>query len=199
MKTIFNTKILAASLMALSLGLTGCLTDSKDEEEEEVVTTAWTSDSSLTVGAQANATLGTAVDLDKRRVLLSAAANLAQDSIDVLFAYHRSSFVLIAPRTAKDSAITVAANYDTTKVKYTQFVKVTTEPANWEAGMAAFTAGTKVSYSAIAANDMFVVKTTENAYVLVTVSSITGTNNTGSANLVVNLKTVTAAAVASAQ
>jgi hypothetical protein len=194
MKSMFTTKILAASMMALSLGFTGCLTDSKDDEEP-VVTTPWTSDSALTVGAQANATLGTAVDLDKRRVLLSAAANLAQDSLDVLFAYRNNAFVLVAPRTAKDSAISVAANYDTTKVKYTQFVKVTTEPANWEAGVAAFEAGTKVSYAAVVANDMFVVKTTENAYVLVTISAINGTSNTGSGTLTVNLKQVTAAAV----
>ena len=182
----FSTKILAAGFMALSLGLTGCLTDSKDDEK--TVTTSWTTDSTLNVGAQANTSFGTAIDLDKRRVLLSAAANLAQDSLDVLFAYHRSSFVLIAPRTAKDSGISVAAGYDTSKVKYTKFVKVATAPANWEAGVAAFAAGTQVSYSTIAANDMFVVKTTDSAYALVTISSITGTSNTGSGTIKVNLK-----------
>ncbi len=194
MKIQFATKTLAASLIALSLGLTGCLTDSKDDDKDPVVTTPWTTDSVLTVGAQGHLTLGTAVDLDNRRVLLSAAANVAQDSIDVLFAHHGSAFVLIAPRTAKDSGISVANNYDITKVQYTQFVKVDAEPANWEAGVAAFDAGTKVSYSAIAANDMFVVKTTEENYVLLTVSSITGTDNTGSGTLTVNLKQVVAPA-----
>lgn len=190
MKKRFTTGILAAGLMALSLGVTGCLTDDGDDD---AVTTPWTTDSTLTVGAQGNATLGTAIDLDKPRVLLSAAANLAQDSLDVLFAYHRGSFVLIAPRTAKDSGITVAANYDTTKVKYIQFVKVATAPANWEAGMTAFDAGTKVSYSAIAANDIFVVKTSESAYALLTISSITGTDGAGSGAIKVNLKGMAAA------
>ncbi|HLU70102.1 MAG TPA: hypothetical protein VKZ88_04970 [Fibrobacteria bacterium] len=194
MKIQFATKTLAASLIALSLGLTGCLTDSKDDDKEPEVTTPWTADSALTVGAQGHLTLGTAVDLDNRRVLLSAAANQAQDSLDVLFAYHGGSFVLIAPRTAKDSSISVATNYDITKVQYTQFVKVTTEPANWEAGVAAFEAGTKVSYAPIAAADMFVVKTTEENYVLVTVSAITGTDGTGSGTLTVNLKQVAAPA-----
>lgn len=195
MKFQFATKTLAASLIALSLGLTGCLTDSKDDDDKDpVVTTPWTADSVLTVGAQGHLILGTAVDLDHRRVLLSAAANAAQDSIDVLFAYHGGAFVLIAPRTAKDSGISVANNYDITKVQYTQFVKVDTEPANWEAGVAAFDAGTKVSYAAIAANDVFVVKTTEENYVLLTVSSVTGTDNTGTGTLTVNLKQVVAPA-----
>jgi hypothetical protein len=187
MRIRFTTKLLAASLMTLSLGLTGCLTDSKDDKDPDPIVTLWTTDSTLTVGAQA-AVPGTAVDLDLRRVLLSAAANAAQDSLDVLFAYHGGSFVLIAPRTAKDSGISVAASYDTTKVKYIQFVKVTTEPANWEAGVAAFTAGTKVSYSAIAANDMFVVKTSLDNYALVTIASITGSSATGTGTLTVNLK-----------
>jgi len=189
MKIKFATKTLAASLIALSLGLTGCLTDS-DDKDEEPATTAWTTDSALTVGAQGHLTLGTAVDLDTRRVLLSAAANQAQDSLDVLFAHHGGAFVLIAPLTAKDSAISVANNYDITKVKATQFVKVDTEPANWEAGVAAFDAGTKVSYAAIAANDMFVVKTTEENYVLLTVASIDGDDSEGSGTLTVNLKQV---------
>lgn len=191
MKIQFATKTLAASLLALSLGLTGCLTDSDDDDKvDPPVTTPWTADSTLSVGAQAHATLGTAVDLDTRRVLLSAAANQAQDSLDVLFAFHGGSFVLIAPRTAKDSGISVANNYDTAKVKYTQFVKVATEPANWEAGVAAFDSGAKVSYAPIAANDIFVVKTTENNYVLVTIASVTGTTSSGSGTLTVNLKAV---------
>src|SRR5690606_23903139 len=61
MKIQFATKTLAASLIALSLGLTGCLTDSKDDDKEPEVTTPWTADSALTVGAQGHLTLGTAV------------------------------------------------------------------------------------------------------------------------------------------
>jgi hypothetical protein len=140
------------------------------------------------VGAQGNVSYGTAIDLDKRRALLSVAANAAQDSLDVLFAYHNSSFVLIAPRTAKDSGITVAANYDTAKVQYVQFVKVETAPANWDAGKVAYDAGVKVSYSPVAPGDIFVVKTTEGDYSLLTLMSINGSTATGSGVIKINIK-----------
>jgi hypothetical protein len=187
-----HKKIFACSLLALSVALTGCLTDDDGDDNKggnTDSTYAWASDTSLSVGAQANTTLGTAVDLDVPRVLLSAAANQAQDSIDVLFAFHNGSFRLLAPRTAKDSAISVANNYDIAKVKYTQFVKVTgTAPATWTAGVAAFTNGTPVSYASVAANDVFVVKTTLNNYVLLTVTAITGTDGTGAGTFNVKLK-----------
>lgn len=190
----FNKKIIALGLLAASFSLTGCLTDDDGDKKggNTDSTYAWTEGTTVTVGAQADTAHGSAVDLDVPRVLKSAAANNAQDSLDVVFAYGKvgadSTFLLASPRSAKDSGIALAANYDTSKVKRTEFVKVATAPANYTAGVAAFEAGTKTSYAKIAANDLFVVKTTLNNYVLVSVTSITGTGKAGQGSLNLKLK-----------
>ena len=84
----FTTKLLATSLMALSLGLTGCLTDSKDDKDPdpdptpELVTTK-----TLTAGAQNNATHGSAIDLDLFTSYTIEPAKAIAASIDLIFAY----------------------------------------------------------------------------------------------------------------
>jgi hypothetical protein len=201
MKTIFNTKILAAGIMAMSLGLAGCLTDSKDDmKEPDVVTTPWTADSVLAVGAQGHASLGTAIDLDLRRVMLSSVVNDTANgranlrSVDVLFAFDTvsSTFKIMSPVAAKAANISVARNYIDSLITDTKHVKVSAAPANYEAAVAAFNAGTQSSATTVVANDMFVVKTNLNEYAFLTVSSITGTDRFGAGTITVNLKQVAA-------
>jgi hypothetical protein len=197
-----HKKIFALSLIALSLGFTGCLTD--DEDEDPIVTVAWTADTTLTVGAQGHLTLGTAIDLDGKKVLLSAAVNDSSSnfanlrSVDILFAFSgpgaNDTLRLLTPKAAKVAGdVGVAANYRDSVINAntTKFVKVTTEPANWDAGKVAFDSAAttaQVTSSVVAANDMFVVKTTSGNYVLVTVGAITGAGGTASTGLTVNLK-----------
>ncbi len=200
MKSIFNGKLFAAALMAMSLGLVGCLTDSKDDkkEEEPEITTPWTSDSVLTVGAQANSTLGTAIDLDGRRVMLSAEVNdttgnrANMRSVDLLFVFHESSFKIMSAASAKAAGISVAANYVDSILADVKFVKVETAPANVEAAVVAYLAGEELTSSVVAAGDMFVVLTSEGEHAFVTVSSLDGDSSSGSGTLTVNIRLVEA-------
>lgn len=103
MKDLFNTKMLAATLMALSLGLTGCLTDSKDDEDDntpppELVTTL-----TVTAGAEDNTTYGSALDLDSFVTYTINDAEAMAASIDLIFAYSgsASSAAIYSPDTAK--------------------------------------------------------------------------------------------------
>lgn len=174
---------IGALVAGSSLTFTGCLTD--DEEEEPAATsTPLGAETTVSVGAQGHATLGTAVDLDTKTVMLSAAANAAQGTIDVLFAYSGSAFKLMSPIAAKAAGdVGVAANYTSADLKVTEFVKVSAKPADSEAAAKAFTDGTKMTSATVAALDKFVVKTGMGKIVYLSVTSIAGTEKNAAADL----------------
>ena len=193
--------VFACSLIALSLGLTGCLTDSKDDET--VVTVSWSADTTLNVGAQAHATLGTAIDLDGKKVLLSAAVNDSANSfanlrsVDILFAYSGAtldSIRLMTPKAAKVAGdVALALNYRDSVInaQTTKFVKVTAaDTVSWTAGKAKFDSDTTAqkTSSVVAAGDLFVVKTTLNNYILVKVGAFTGAAASTTTGLTIKLK-----------
>ena len=188
-----SKKILSIGLLALpltmSVSMTGCLTDDKDDDTTKAsVSTPWQSDANVSVGAQGHLTLGTALDLDNKAVLLSAAANAAQGTIDLLFVYSGSEHKLMSPVAAKGAGdVELANNYTDSQIKNTQFVKVTTKPKDSEAGAAAYAAGTKVSSSKVASGDMFIVKTGSDKLVFVKVDAIAGSEKAAAANLILNL------------
>lgn len=102
MKTKFATTTLAASLLALSLGLAGCLTDSKDDDDKgpapELVTTK-----TVTAGAEQNADFGSAIDLDSFVSYKITPAKAIAAQIDLIFAYSgaASSAAIYSPDSAK--------------------------------------------------------------------------------------------------
>jgi hypothetical protein len=176
---------LGALVLASSLTLTGCLTDDKEDEPPAGVHTNLGAETTVSVGAQGHATLGTAVDLDTKTVLLSAAANAAQGTIDVLFAYSGSAFKLMSPIAAKAAGdVALALNYNSSELKVTEFVKVSAKPADSEAAAKAFSdAATKLTSSTIAAGDKFVVKTGLGKIVYLSVTSIAGAEKNAAADL----------------
>lgn len=205
MKNMFTTKILAASMMALSLGLTGCLTDSKDDEEPAPTPVAWSSDSILNVGAQGHLTLGTAIDLDARRVMTSAVVNDSsnafanQRSIDLLFVFSGGATKLMSPVAAKAATdIPLADNYRDTVIFNTKFVNAVAAPANWTEAKTAYDAADStvlVNSATVSAGQNYIVKTNLNDYVVITIGTIAnGTANTASTALTVKVKAITAAA-----
>lgn len=175
---------IGALVAGSALTFTGCLTD--DKEEEPVGThTALGAETTVSVGAQGHASLGTAVDLDTKTVMLSAAANAAQGTIDVLFAYSGGAFKLMSPIAAKAAGdVGVAANYTSADLKVTEFVKVSAKPADSEAAAKAFSdAASKLTSSTVAAGDKFVVKTGLGKIVYLSVVSIAGAEKNAAADL----------------
>ncbi len=194
MKVMENVKkILAGGLVAgcflvvSTTTLTGCLTDDKKDTVTKVDPAKHTplnAEAMLSVGAQGHASLGTAVDLDNKTVMLSAAANAALGTIDVLFAYSGAEFKLITPIAAKAAGdIGVAANYVSADLKVTEFVKVSAKPLDSEAAAKAFTDGTKSTSMKIAEGDMFVVKTGMGKIVYLKIKSIAGAEKAAAADL----------------
>lgn len=179
--------IAGAMIIGSSFSVTGCLTDDDGDKDTTTTTTKTplSAESNVSVGAQGHASLGTAVDLDTKTVLLSAAANAAQGSIDILFAYSGNALKLMSPIAAKAAGdVGVAANYTSADLKVTEFVKVTAKPADSEAAAKAFTDGaTKLTSYAVAEGDKFVVKTGAGKIVYLTVKSIAGTEKNAAADL----------------
>ncbi len=186
-KKILAGGLIAGSFMMLSTTtLTGCLTDDK-KDDDTVATgthTALGAEATISVGAQGHSTLGTAVDLDTKAVLLSAAANAAQGTIDVLFAYSGNAFKLMSPIAAKAAGdVGVAANYKDADLKVTEFVSVAAKPADSEAAAKAFSDGTKMTSATVKEGDKFVVKTGMGKIVYLTIKSIAGTEKAAAADL----------------
>ncbi len=179
---------IGAMVLVSSFSITGCLTDSKkDTPADTAKHTPMGAETTVSVGAQGHATLGTAVDLDTKTVLLSAAANAAQGTIDVLFAFSGGALKLMSPIAAKAAGdVGVAANYTDASLKVTEFVKVTVKPVDSEAAAKAFTAGAaKLTSTAVATGDQFVVKTGAGKIVYLVVKSVAGTDKNAAADLTI--------------
>src|SRR5687767_11840539 len=78
---------LAMMGLALGAGLTGCF----DDDEEPVTRTPLSAGDTVLVGAQGDTTYGSAVDLDLRQALKVAQANVSQQTLDLIFAFHEGS------------------------------------------------------------------------------------------------------------
>jgi hypothetical protein len=82
----FNTsKILAAGLLSMSLGLTGCLTDD-DKDGDDGVSVPLTT-KTVTAGAQTNSTSGSAIDVDAFQSYLINDAEARSTQIDLIYAF----------------------------------------------------------------------------------------------------------------
>jgi DNA-binding MarR family transcriptional regulator len=141
---------------------------------------AWPASATLTMGAQANATLGSAIDLDSGLVWLSAVANENQERIDLVYLYYNGQASLNGALAAKDSgdaySIPLVANYVEANLSDIKMVRVDAKPLSQEHGRDAFETGVQLRSVVVADGDMFVVKTTAGAYAFVEVLEITGTS-----------------------
>lgn len=180
-------KILGIGLLCLPLSmtttLTGCLTDDEDDSTDtptDTTKTAWPTEITLNLGAQSHTTLPSALELDTGKAYSSATANANLPAVDAVFMYYGGSFHIDNTKSAKAAGIANSINltnsYPDASVKDNKFVKVSSKPANQEAGKTAFTNGTKLATSTIANGDIFVLETTGGKLVLLTVDAVAGTN-----------------------
>jgi hypothetical protein len=198
-----SKKILGIGLLALPLTmsttLTGCLTDDdKDSTPDTTKSTPLSAEKTLSVGAQ-GATLGSVMDIDAATeaamVLNSAAANAAQESIDLVFLFYGNAFYIHnavgarAAGKAQTPPINLVDSYDLTKIKDIKMVKVTTKPKDQEAAKAALS-GTLTTGSAITGGEMFVIQSTGGKVALVTVGTIVGTDNKANASFKVSINSI---------
>jgi hypothetical protein len=189
-KSILAFGTLAGLMFSASLSLTGCLTEDKktDTTTAKNDSTPWGPEFPLTVGAQGNTAYGSAVDLDAKKVLKSSEANAAQSTIDLLFIFTGGDLKIASPVAAKAAGdVPLAANYDATKIKDTQFVGVSTKPVSSEMGDSTYAQTAKVDISFAVEGYSYMVKTTEGKLAYVRIDKITGNDNTATANLTVSL------------
>ncbi len=183
-KKILAVGFLAGCMMTLSTSLTGCLTDSKTTAVSD--STPMLAEQTLMVGAQGNTTYGSAVDLDAKKVLLSSAANAAQSSIDILFVYSGGNLQIMSPVAAKKAGdVNLAANYDTTQIKDTQFAAISTKPVSSQAADTIFSQTYKVDYDYAFEGENFLVKTGNGKLVFVNITSVNGNDSTASAEFTI--------------
>lgn len=161
--------------------------------------TAWpVGGTTVTAAAQSSNAAGSAIELDGPPTgagptvytVSQAIANSAE--IDLLFVFSANSFQLMSPLEAYNtSGITIANGYSSwNDIK---MLKVAARPANQElAGEMFNSAGTAlVGKSTVAVGDMFIVYTSAQNWVLVTVTSILGTGaSDGEAQITVSVGTI---------
>jgi hypothetical protein len=169
------------------------LTEDKKADSTKVKSdsTPWGPEVSVTVGAQGNTTYGSAVDLDAKKVLKSSEANAAQATIDLLFVFSGGDLRLASPVAAKAAGdVPLAANYDATKIKDTQFVGISTKPVSSEMGDSTYaqtSQTSKVDITFAVEGYSYLVKTTEGKLAYVRIDQIDGTDNTATAKLTISL------------
>jgi hypothetical protein len=152
---------------------------------------AWKWEKAVSAGAQGNASHGTAIDFDVPKAMLHSEAEDKPGLIDLLFVYSGGQFKLmnpIAANAAKD--LTYLDKLDSTKFANVKFVKIGTKgrPATPREGRAAFDAGTKLTSSAVAAGQEFLILTNEANLIWVKVDSIGGgAESAASVDLTVSL------------
>jgi hypothetical protein len=187
---VSGKKILGLALVALPLAfmstLTGCLTDDKkaaDTTKPGDSSVAWGAGKDFRAGAQGHLTLGSTVDLDAANsddvVMLSAKANANKGKIDIVFAFDSTTswIMMYNGQAAFDNGIKLAQHWDSAttypNLKNVMFVKVATKPATATAAVAAYAAGTPTDNAWIqAAGEMYLVNTSADDLVLVTIKSI---------------------------
>jgi len=179
--------LFAGCVLSTGVSLTGCLTsDTKDTPS--TTTKTWSADTTIQVGAQGNATLGSAIDLDAKKALLSAAANAAQSSIDLVFLFSDGELQLGSPVYAKTLPdVPLAANYDLTKVKDIQLARVSTKPDSLALAVSTFATTPQTNNAVVSGGGSFLVKTGDGRYAYISVDNIQGAGNTASAGITISL------------
>ena len=180
--------------LSFNLTTTGCLTDSKkDDTTTAPKHTAFATEVTLDVGAQ-GASAGSVIDIDSAKAWDSKTANANQEKIDLVFMNYGTGFHLDNAVAAKAAGVANSINltntYDDAKIVSVKIVKVTTKPADQEALKAAFTAGTVITGSVVATDDMFIVQSTGGKLALVTVGTIVGSDKTGGAKIKLIINTI---------
>ncbi|MBW8889233.1 MAG: hypothetical protein JF616_15875 [Fibrobacteres bacterium] len=148
----------------------------------------WSSDYTVYVGAQANSTYGTSLDLDAHRAIFYDEANKKPALIDLLLLYSAGKLKLmnaLAAKRAKD--ITYADSFDTAKLHDVRFVKSATKPALPDSGLAAYAKGSKLDTASVTAGLGFLVKTPDSNLVWLKIEAIQGTGTSASAKLTLDI------------
>jgi len=148
----------------------------------------WSSDYTVYVGAQANSTYGTALDLDAHKAMFYSEANGKQALLDLLFVYSEGKLKLmsaVAAKRAKD--LTYADSFDNTKLHDVRFVKSGNKPALPDSGLAAYAKGTKVDTASVTTGLGFLVKTPDSNLVWLKIETIQGTGTSASAKLTLDI------------
>jgi len=125
------------------------------------------------------ASAGSSIDLDAGQVYTSLQAGTHVADLDLCYSYSGtdSADKLFTPSHAKKSGYTYAANWSNPPT--TAFIKTSLTPALFDSvgtkeEVEALWTGTQITTSAVCiANDVFIVKTTANAYALVLISAQT--------------------------
>ena len=190
----FNTKnILTLTALSLGLVLSGCLTDSKDDEGGVTVGDSL-SVKTVTVGAQQNADYGSSLDIDNMTAYLVAEARTKSADIDLIYGVSTAigaQPAVYSPDTAKygvggsNGFTFMQTGFNTTN---NTVIKLTT--ANFDAidtkeklDSLWFTASpTPNGRLNIAVGTTFMAKSNLNKTVLIKVNSITGTGENSFAN-----------------
>ncbi|MBW8888573.1 MAG: hypothetical protein JF616_12520 [Fibrobacteres bacterium] len=179
--------LFAGCILSTGVSLTGCLSDDT-KDPAKPATSTWSADSIVHVGAQGNATLGSAIDLDAKKVMLSAAANAAQSTIDLVFFFSDGDLYLGSPVYAKTlPEVPLAANYDLTKIKDTQMTKASTKPDSLSLTISNFATSPQTNNAVVSGGGSFLVKTGEGRYAYISVDNIQGAGNTASADITLSL------------
>jgi hypothetical protein len=180
--------LFAGCILSTGVSLTGCLTSDSKDSTPPAKTQSWSADSTIQVGAQGNATLGSAIDFDTKKALLSAAANAAQGTIDLVFFFSDGDLYLGSPVYAKTlPEVPLAANYDLTKVKDTQLARASTKPDSLSLVVSTFATSPQTNNAVVSGGGSFLVKTTDGKYAYISVDNIQGAGNTASASITFSL------------
>jgi hypothetical protein len=188
---------LAACMMSASVSLTGCLTDNKKDTTAVYVDTSkhdsakhtpWGPETVIQAGAQGNTALGSAIDLDTKKALLSNAALAAQGTIDLVMIYSDSSLQLTSPVFAKAAGdVPLATAYDATKIHDTQIARISTKPEDSELAASTFEQTPKLNNSFLFDGGAYLVKTDKGKIAYVGVSNLQGDGSTASATFTISL------------
>ena len=133
----------------------------------------------MTLGAQANATLGSVIDLDSGKVWNSTVANANQAKIDLVYLYYNGKASLNGAKAARDSGIAYSINltntYNVALVKEITLVKVSGKPSSLALADSLYNAGTKLRSTVVVEGDEFVVRSSDSVLTFVKVRGLTGT------------------------
>jgi hypothetical protein len=152
----------------------------------------WKSLKDFTVGAQANTSHGTVLDLDIGRALLHSEVVDKEETIDLLFVFSGGKLKLMTAIAAKNASdLTYTRGLDTTKFNPdVKLVTTTGKFASPAEGREAFKKGTKATSAVAAAGQGYLVETTDRNLVWLRIDSLTGGSSPSSstaANLSLDL------------
>ena len=148
-------------------------------------------ESIVSMGAQANATLGSALDLDPPRPMLAAQAQAEQEKIGLVILFYAGAYHLDNAPGAKAAALANSINYSTTwddsRLKPLQMVRVLSPLMGVEEANRVFAAGPPMSGMAFSAGDVVLVRTATGKLAQIRGLSIIAWDPTGSFDLGIRL------------